>query len=45
MSGPPAGRPAGEMRSLLTSSARTRVLGALAVVALLWLAAGWALAR
>jgi hypothetical protein len=33
------------MRSLLASSAWTRVLGALAIAALLWLAAGWALAR
>jgi hypothetical protein len=33
------------MSSLLTSGAWARVLGALAIVALLWLAAAWALAR
>lgn len=36
--------PTGEMRSLLAASAWTRVLGTLALVAMLWLAAAWALA-
>jgi len=36
--------PAREIRSLLAASAWSRVFGALALVAMLWLAAAWALA-
>jgi hypothetical protein len=37
-------RAAGDGHSFLATSAWTRVLGALALAALLWLAAAWALA-